>query len=242
MWLPPTRADLAELLEGERHQLVHVLRRRGAGAEAVPVTDATLVLRVVEVERVEPLEHRPDGLARRRRDAGVDDGHALLGGGLGGELRVELDVGLRVVADELQLPPQQSAGGVDLLDGVAQAVDHRPAVDVQASRQIVDARHLDDVGLSERLPQHGGSEGDGAERCAGSFEKSSTVGPHGVPPGEGGYSRGALRGPSLVPADSECQGEDVCPTSVQPSVQRDGALPRSGGGAIVRARWTSRPF
>jgi hypothetical protein len=33
----------------------------------------------------------------------VHDRHLLLGGGLGGELRVELDIGLGVVADELDL-------------------------------------------------------------------------------------------------------------------------------------------
>ena len=50
---------LAEALERERHQLVHVLGRGGAGAEAVAVAHAALVLRVVEVERVEPLEQIP---------------------------------------------------------------------------------------------------------------------------------------------------------------------------------------
>ena len=107
---------LAELLERERNQLVHVLRRRGAGAEAVAVAHASLVLGVVEVERVEPLEHRPDGFTRGGRDAGVDDGHALLGGRLGGELRVQLDIGLGVIADELDLTSRQSAGAVDLFD------------------------------------------------------------------------------------------------------------------------------
>ena len=39
----------------------------------------------------------------------------------GGELRVELHVRLRVVVDQLDLPAEQAAGGVDLLDGEVNA-------------------------------------------------------------------------------------------------------------------------
>ena len=138
------RVDLlAPLLHDVGHELLDGLSRRGARAEDVAVADAALVERVVEVERVEALEDRPDRLPRGGGDAAVDDGRLVLGGGLGRELRVELDVGLRVVVDELDLLAEQPAARVDLLHRVVEAVDHRPPVDVEAARGVVDAHHLD---------------------------------------------------------------------------------------------------
>ena len=75
----------------------------------------------------------------------MHDGDLVLQGGLLRVLRVELDVRLRVVVDQLELPAEQAAGGVDLLDRQGQRVDHRLAVDVEAAREVVDACDADRV-------------------------------------------------------------------------------------------------
>src|SRR5581483_7025457 len=54
---------LAPFLHGVRHELLDGLRRGHAGVEIVAVTDAALVLSVVEIERLEAIEHRADDLA-----------------------------------------------------------------------------------------------------------------------------------------------------------------------------------
>ena len=187
VFLHPLRGDLAivvvgreyvdllavELLHRIRNQLFDRLRGRGAGAEAVAVAHATFILRVVEIQRVEALEHRPDRLARSRGDARVHHRHLLLGGRFGGVLRVVLDVRLRIVVDQLQLPPQQPAGGVGFFHRQREHVDHRPTVDVQPAGGIVDAGDLDVVGRVQVAdePWPGGSSGaDG-----GGFENASAV-------------------------------------------------------------------
>ena len=129
----------------------------GAGAEGVAVADAAFVLRVVEIERLVAPQDRPDRLARRRGDAAMHHGGPILGRGLGRELRVELDVRLRIVVDQLDRPAEQAAGRVDLLDRETRGGDHRLAVDVEPARGVVDAHDLDRVGAEGRATHH--------ERC-----------------------------------------------------------------------------
>ena len=136
---------LAPFLHGIGHQLFHRLRRRHAGVELVAVADAAFILRVVEIQRLEAVEHRPDDLARGRGDAAMHDGDLVLQRRLLGELRIELHVRLGVVVDQLDLPAEQAARRVGLLDRKRQRVDHRLAVDVEAAREVVDAGHADRV-------------------------------------------------------------------------------------------------
>src|SRR3954471_6732516 len=150
---------LAPFLHGVRHQLFHGLSRGHAGVELVAITDATLILGVVEIQRLELVEHRPDYLARGRGYAAMYDGDLVLQGRLLRELRVELHVGLGVVVDQLDLPAQQTTGGVGLLDGKGQRVDHRLAVDIEAAGEIVDAGDADGIRRSGAGRKHPGGRG-----------------------------------------------------------------------------------
>src|SRR5580698_4771120 len=55
---------LAPLLHGVGHELLDSLRRRDAGVELVAIANAALILRVVEIERLEFVEYGPDDFAR----------------------------------------------------------------------------------------------------------------------------------------------------------------------------------
>ena len=129
----------------ERRELLQGLTRRRAHAKDVAIADAAFVEKVVEIQRVEALERRTHRLARGRDDAAEDDGRLLLGGGLGRILRVELHARLRIVVDQLQLLAQHAARRVQLLDRKRQAIDHRPAIDVETARGIMDARDRDRI-------------------------------------------------------------------------------------------------
>ena len=89
----------------------------------------------------------------------MDDGDLVLQRRLLRELRVELHVRLGVVIDQLDLPPEQAAGGVGLLDRKRQRIDHRLAVDVEAAREIVDAGHADRIFGRARGGEHAGGSG-----------------------------------------------------------------------------------
>ena len=156
VFLHPLRGDLAVIVVGRDHidllapflhrighELLDRLGRRDAGVELVAVADAALILGVVEIERLEPVEHRADDLARGRGDAAMHDGDLVLERGLLGELRVELHVRLRVVIDQLDLASDEAARRIRLLDRKRQRIDHGLAVDVEPARQIVDAGDAD---------------------------------------------------------------------------------------------------
>src|ERR1700730_291446 len=143
VFLHPLRGDLAVIvigcddidlfapfLHGVRHELLNGLRRRYAGVKLVAVADAAFILRIVEIQRLETVEHRPDHFARGRGNAALHDGHLVLERRLLGELRVELHVRLRIVTDQLDLPAKQTAGRIGFLDGKRQCIDHRVSVDV----------------------------------------------------------------------------------------------------------------
>ena len=184
--LDPLRGDLAVVVVGRDDvdllapflhrvgdQLAHRLRRCHAGAEGAAVADTALVLGVVEVQRLVLVEHRPDHFARRRGDAAVHHRHLVFQRGLLRELRIHLHVRLRVVADQLELLAQQAAGSVLLLDGQRQRIEHRLAVDVEATRQVVDAADADFVGGQRRQRQ---DQRRGAGYCsAGRFDEGTTV-------------------------------------------------------------------
>ena len=55
----------------------------------------------------------------------MDHIHAVAHGELLGELGIELDVGLGVVADDLDLTPEQPAIGIDFFDRQFDGIDHR---------------------------------------------------------------------------------------------------------------------
>ena len=121
------------------------LRGRHAGAVAVAVADAALVLDVVEIERVGLAQRRADRLARGRQDAAVDDVDLVLARQLLGVLRIQRHVRLRVVADVLDLPAEQAAGVVDLLDGQAHGHVDRLAVGVEDAGDVEHGAELDRV-------------------------------------------------------------------------------------------------
>ena len=75
----------------------------------------------------------------------MHDGDLVLQRRLLRELRVELHVRLGVVIDQFDLPPEQAAGGVGLLDRKRHRIDHRLAIDVEAAGEIMDARHADRI-------------------------------------------------------------------------------------------------
>ena len=171
---------LAPLLHGIGHQLFHGLRRGHAGVELVAVADAAFILGVVEIQRLEVVEHRPDHLARGRGDAAMHDGDLVLQRRLLRELGVELHVRLGVVVDQLDLPAEQAAGRVGLLDGKRQRVDHRLAVDVEAAREIVDAGDADRIFRPGAGGKHPG--GSGGRRT---LQKRSAIDLHSRSPPRG---------------------------------------------------------
>src|SRR6185295_7837348 len=72
-------------------------------------------------------------------------------------------------------------------------------VDVQTARQIVDARHLDDVALREGIPDDPRGQRHCTECCTRCLEKSATVGPHECLRRMVETSSRALRGPESSP-------------------------------------------
>src|SRR5260370_22816384 len=72
-------------------------------------------------------------------------GGLFLGRRLGGVLGVGLDVGLRIVVDQLDLAAEHAARGVDLVDRQIHRGDHLFAVDIEAARRVVDAGDLDRI-------------------------------------------------------------------------------------------------
>ena len=171
---------LAPFLHGMRHQLFHRLRRCHAGIELVTVTDAAFILGIVEIQRLELAEHRPDHLARGRGDAAMHDGDLVLQRRLLRELRVELHVRLGVIVDQLDLPAQQAACRIGFLDGKGQGVDHRLAVDIEAAGEIVDAGHVDRIFRPGAGGKHPG--GSGSSRT---LQKRSAIDPHSPSPPRG---------------------------------------------------------
>src|SRR5271163_2278837 len=152
---------LAPLLHRVRDQLFDRLRRRDASVELIAVADAALVLRVVEIEGLEPVEHRPDDFARSRGYATMHDGRLVFQRRLLRELRVELHARLRIVVDQLDLPAQQSSRRIRLFDRERQGVDHRLAIDVQSTREIVDPDDSDRLLRKRSRRERAGAERNG---------------------------------------------------------------------------------
>src|SRR6185437_15827243 len=139
----------------------HGLRRGNAGVELIAVADAAFVLSVVEIQRLEAVEHGPDDLTRGGGDAAMHDGNLVLERRLLRKLRVELHVRLGVVTDQLDLPSKKAASGVGLFDRERKRIDHRLAVDVQSAREIVEARHANRVLRPGPSRKRAGSGGTG---------------------------------------------------------------------------------
>ena len=134
---------LAPQVHGVGHQLLDRLGRGGAGVEGVAVAHAALVEGVVEIERAETAEDRPDRFARGRGDAAMDHVDTVAHGKLLRVLRIELNVRLGIVVDQFDLTAQQAAGGVDFLDRELDGIDHRFAGRGERSRKVVQAAQLD---------------------------------------------------------------------------------------------------
>ena len=157
---------LAPALGNVGHQLVDVLRRCLAGTERVAVAHAAFVLRVVEIERIEALHHRPDDFTRGRSDAAEQCGHFILERHLLRVLGIELHVRLRVHGDYPYLFAEQTAGAVDFLDCQLHGVFHRLAQNVQAARKIMQAADDDVVGAFRKTGQRCGCcNGGCAAQC-----------------------------------------------------------------------------
>ncbi|MNT42059.1 hypothetical protein D3C72_1784580 [compost metagenome] len=153
-----------------RRQLLHGLRRRHASGEVVPVAHAAFILVVVEVQRAVTIQHGAHHLARGRRDSRMHHGGLVAQGRLLRELRIELHVGLRVIGDEVQLPAQQAAVGIDFFRREAQRVHDRLAIDVQPARQVINGGNIDfffaggEGACARQARQRGGRGGDGGGR------------------------------------------------------------------------------
>jgi hypothetical protein len=70
----------------------------------VAVAHAAFILCVVEIQRLELIEHRTDHLSRSGGNAAMHDRDLVLKRSLLGELGVELHARLGVVIHELELP------------------------------------------------------------------------------------------------------------------------------------------
>src|SRR3954453_21644147 len=91
IFLHPLRGDLAVVVVGRDdidllapflhcvwNELFDGLRRRNSGVELVAIADAAFVLGIIEIQRLETVEHGADYLARSGGDAAVDDGNLVL--------------------------------------------------------------------------------------------------------------------------------------------------------------------
>jgi hypothetical protein len=155
---------LAPLLLRDLDDRLDRLRRRRAGDEAVAVADAALVEHVVEVEDVGAPEGLADRLARRRRDAAVDDVDLVVARQLLRVLGVERDVGLGVVLDDLDLAAEQAAGGVDLLGRERRREHHRLAVGVEVAGVVEHRAELDRPRPAEGVEGQGDAGGGAGRR------------------------------------------------------------------------------
>ncbi len=91
----------------------------------------------------------------------MHDGDLVLQRRLLRELRIELHVRLRIVVDQFDLPAEKTAGRVGFLDGERHRIDHRLAVDVETTRQIVNAGHVDRVFRPGAGPERARGSGRG---------------------------------------------------------------------------------
>ena len=187
----PFGGDLAVVVVGGQHvdlvaPLLHRivddrldrLRRRRAGDEAIAIADAALIEDIVEIERVAAAERLPDRFAGRRGDAGMRRIDLVLTHELLSVFGVERDIRLAVVLLELDLAPEQTAGGVDFLDGQRIRHHDRLAVNVEHAGIILDAAELDRrilrMDAEERhASQHCGRAGGIEQGPAGDHESVS---------------------------------------------------------------------
>ena len=150
-------------------QQVDVDARRCARGEEVAVADPALVVRVVDVEGVKPMQDGPDDLARRARQSALDHCNPIPEGQLVGELVVELHVGLGVVELDLELPAEQAARFVDLIDRQLGATPLVVAETLEGARQVIDGTNRDRIVGLGLAPKHGNGSGGG-----GSFDERAS--------------------------------------------------------------------
>ena len=137
---PALHADfLHQVVDGRNRLLV----RRGAGVDDVLRRLLTLVLHRVEQQAVVLLEDRQDRLPRHRRPAAEDHRHLVLLEQLARLLGEERPVGRRIDDDRLELPAEQPALPVLLLDQHQDGVLQRRLADGHRARQRVEDANLD---------------------------------------------------------------------------------------------------
>ena len=162
---------LAPQIHGVRHKLLDRLRGRGAERDLVAVAHTAFIERVVEVERLEAVEDRADGLAAGAGDAPHDDRDLVLQRKLRRILRIERHVGLGIVNDALDLAAEQAALRVDLLDGHQHDLVHRDAGEIDEAGEVVQAPDQDRiVGIGRDGREHGGKRGGACTHCCGLHE------------------------------------------------------------------------
>ena len=91
----------------------------------------------------------------------MHDGDLVLQRRLLRKLRIELHVRLRIVVDQFDLPAEKTTGSVGFLDGERHRIDHRLAVDVETTREIVNAGHVDRVFRPSAGPERARGSGSG---------------------------------------------------------------------------------
>ena len=145
----------------EGDQRLDLLGGGDAVDEDVAVADPALVEHVVEVEGIGLAQGLADRLARGGENAAVHHVDLVLAHELLGVLRVERHVGLRVVAEDLDLLAVQAPARVDLLHREAHRHVHRRPVGVEDPGSVEDRAKLDGIGGQGRARQCRGA-GEGA--------------------------------------------------------------------------------
>ena len=152
----PFRRDLAEIVVGgddvdllavllhhPRDERRELLLGQPARADHVAVADAAFVLVGVEVEHVAVVDDRADGLARGAGGAGEQHVDLVPVEQPAGEFLEVRVVELRIVGDQLELPPGDAAGLVDLLDGELRAAHLRQGEERDLAGLVFEQADLD---------------------------------------------------------------------------------------------------
>ena len=186
---------LAPALHRLAREQVDIAARRGAGGEEVAVAHPAFVVGVVEVERLELVQDRPDDLARGAGQPALDHRHLVAQHHLPGVLVVGLHLRLGIVGLDLELLAENAAGGVDLVDGHLGAGPLVLPEELQIAGKIVDRAALDGVGgrCAPGPEIRPGGERRGAR--GGCLDERTTFDGHGLPSGSPAVRQRAERRP-----------------------------------------------
>jgi hypothetical protein len=147
------RVDLfPPVLEAVFDENLGVMRGRHPVNEDIAIADAAFIRHIVKIERLVLVEHRPDHFPRSGGDSAMHHGDLVLQRRFLRVLGVELHIGLRIEADDLDLAAEQATGLVHFTDCEIEDVVHRLAGRFEAPGKIVHARN--DNRISRRGMAH----------------------------------------------------------------------------------------